>query len=395
VILAASALGAAPARPPVAPATASRPAATSAVPKNLDAALQNPMKIDADAVPLGSFVRSLSDLTQTNIAFNWNALEKAGITRDTPVTLHLKEVPYEHVVRTLLEILPARNQQERANFVVADNTLEVTTNADLGKTLASKLYDLSRTLSYTFNARATAAEVDANRALVEKLVLAELARAGEPMDVKGHELHSKETTLAATISEHGLTIVDRCLGLLAQPAKIGQLPPGIQMTAMAKRADTAFKAAVAALPTRDPGMQYLTLAREPQKYNLNIALLPGTADELAKPAPQIAGAISDGGVLLLGPKSAIAARTLMGVYDLRDLIKKIAIKSGKNPPPDAVQEAILQTLKSQIKPDGGWGAIDDLNKSTAVLVPYNGIMIVVANQDLQRTVAGALQDMNK
>lgn len=375
------------------------PVTAAAIPKNLDRTLQDPMKIDAQAVKLSDFARMLSDITQTNVVFNWNALGKSGITRETPVTLHLKEVPYEQVIRTLLEILPAENPAARANFIVADNTLEVTTNAELGKGSTSKIYDLSRTMSYTFQARATGAELENNRKLVETIVRAELARAGEPLDIKGHEILSKETTFVATISPRGLTVIDRALGLLAQPAKIGQLPPGIQMTASAKRADTALKALLSKLPSREAGTEYITLAREPRKFadTLNIALLPGTAEELAKPAPQIAHAITDGGVLLLGPIDAIRARTIMGVYDLRDLIRKIAVKSGKNPPPDAVQEAVLQTLHKEVKPEGfdSWGTLETLAKQPAALAPYNGILVVFATQDAQRMLAGRLQEMNK
>ncbi len=383
-------------RPATAPRAATTPAST--LPKNLDHILQDPIQIDADGVTLSDFSRSLADLTQTNVTFNWNALAKSGITRDTLVTLHLKDLPYEQVVRTLAEILPVKDPTSRANYIVADNTLELTTNAELGKGITSKLYDLSRLIGYTFKVQAGAAEIEQNRKLVDALVQTELQRAGEPMDAKGHEVLSKETTMAATISARGLTVLDHALGMLAQPAKIGQLPPGVQMTAMAKHGDAALKAILAKMPAEDAGLPYVTLARNPRKYaaTLNIALLAGTAEELSKPAPQIGHAITDGGVLLLGPQEAIQSRTIMGVYDLRDLIKHIAIKSGKKPAADAVQDAILQLLQNQIKPEGGtWGGVDDLGKMSAVLVPYNGLLVVFATQETQRTVAGALQDMNK
>jgi len=63
------------------------------------------------------------------------------------------------------------------------------------------------------------------------------------------------------------------------------------------------------------------MAKEPQKYSVsggagagagmggggkfNIALLPGTAEELAKDKPDITAAINDGGVLLLGPRAVM------------------------------------------------------------------------------------------
>jgi len=89
---------------------------------------------------------------------------------------------------------------------------------------------------------------------------------------------------------------------------------------------------------------------------------------------------------------------MLAVYDLRDLMKKLAAKSKVKPLPDAAafQSAIVQVVQTTIKPEGEtWGGGDDLGKKPAVLVPYNGLLVVFATAETQRTVAGALQDMNK
>ena len=125
-------------RPATAPPAAPPQLPLPLFPKNLDHILQDPIQIDADGVTLSDFSRSLADLTQTNVTFNWNALAKSGITRDTLVTLHLKDLPDEQVVRTLRgNSASQRRQPAYANYIVADNTLELTTNAELGKGITS------------------------------------------------------------------------------------------------------------------------------------------------------------------------------------------------------------------------------------------------------------------
>jgi hypothetical protein len=130
----------------------------------------------------------------------------------------------------------------------------------------------------------------------------------------------------------------------------------------------------------------------------NLAVLPGTAEELKKEKPDMSAAINDEGVLLLGPRGVIGARTMLAVYDLRDLMKKILAKSKIVPAPGGAeaQAAIVQVLQGMIKPEGeAWGGGEDLGKKASVMVPWNGVLIVFATAEAQRTVAGALQDMNK
>ncbi|HEY4328911.1 MAG TPA: hypothetical protein VGN88_04185, partial [Phycisphaerae bacterium] len=195
----AAALAAAPL--PTRPAT--RPATLPAHPagnlKNIDRALQDNITLDADALPLSKFSDMLQDKTQTNIVVNWIALGRAGVTKETPVTLHLKDISYEYAVQTLMEVLPTAGT--RANYTVGDNTLEITTNAELGVDLATHVYDFARATSYTFAPSLTKDIQDQNGKDLQVVIRAELIRAGEPMDGKGHELHVKDGNLVATVSD--------------------------------------------------------------------------------------------------------------------------------------------------------------------------------------------------
>jgi hypothetical protein len=104
-------------------------------------------------------------------------------------------------------------------------------------------------------------------------------------------------------------------------------------------------------------------------------------------------------VLLIGPAPAIRARTLLAVYDLRDIIKKLNAKNKIQPSPTAAeyQAAIVQVIQGGLKPDrtGAWGSLAELGKATSVMIPYNGLLIVFATAETHRGVAGALQDLGK
>ncbi|HEY4328660.1 MAG TPA: hypothetical protein VGN88_02900, partial [Phycisphaerae bacterium] len=120
---------------------------------------------------------------------------------------------------------------------------------------------------------------------------------------------------------------------------------------------------------------------------------------LGKDVPDFYDAISNGGVLLLGPREALRGRTQMAVYDVRDLMKKLAGKNKIQPAPSAsdFQSAIVQVLQTSIKPEetGVFGTPADLGKNPSVILPYNGLLIVFATAETHRMVVGALQEMGK
>jgi hypothetical protein len=391
-----------PASRPAGTAPASRgaatvPAATTRpIPKNLDRTLQDLITLDASKTKAGEFIDALRRITQTNIVVNWNALAAGGVTRDVPVTLHVRDVSYEAVVHALMEMLPAR-KAGGANFSVEDNILEITTNAELGKAPEFRLRDVDRALSYSFAAAVSPQEKELNGTVLEKVLAAEMARAGEPADAR-HALSIKEGSLAASVSDRGLSVLDRAIADFNQPVKLGQVAGGTQLTAPAKRAAEALK--TAGVTPAD----YPAIARNPDAFKgkISFALLPGTADELAKASPLIDGAITDGGILLVGPREAILGRTLFAVYDLRDVIKRIAARNKLTPAPTPaeVQSAVVQILQTTLKPGPGaaWANADELarNPRASALIPaYGGILAVFATPETHRAIAGALQDMAK
>jgi len=207
-------------------------AAPSALPVNLETALDKEITLDLKGVPFDDAIETIRKATRTNIAVNWNALEAAGVKHETPVTLYVHGVTYEAAVKALMELLPAANGG--ANYTVGDNILEITTNAEIGKAPVLRVRSIDRVLGYSLGAAAAAGgERDQNARLLERVLTAELRRAGEPMDAR-HALAIRGNSLAATVSDRGLAVVDRALTALNQPAKPGQYASGTQLTASVK-----------------------------------------------------------------------------------------------------------------------------------------------------------------
>ena len=143
------------------------------------------------------------------------------------------------------------------------------------------------------------------------------------------------------------------------PLKLGQLAAGTQLTPAARKCQEALKAIGG---VGDPAALAATFAASPEKYRdkFNLAFLPGTSEELAKSStgkPELAYTVTDGGVVLIGPRERLRLRTVLAVYDLRDLIRRLNAKNPKktNPPspppsPADYQAAILQLLQSTFSP---------------------------------------------
>jgi hypothetical protein len=355
-------------------------------PVNLERALQVMLTVDVEGQGLGDFIRRLSEQTRTNIVVNWNAVGSAGVTRTTPVSLHVKGLPYEQVIKTLVEVLPGGGggkESTRLNYTVGDNTLVITTNGAIGKGVVTQLYPLQKVMEYRLVGEAGGAGGDAK--LVERVLREVLRRAGEPLEDRNHGLAMKNGMLAATISERGQMVLSRATGMLNLPVKPGQFAPGTAVTASAKKAGEAWSAAGGG-----GGEGVVRLAREPEKAGVNIALLPGTKEELGKGLPQLAATVTDGGVVLIGPREALAGRTMFAAYELREVIKRLGQRQKPAPAPVEVQAGIVKMLETQVPAVGGWGGEGDLGRLPGVMIGYNGVLLVFGTADQQRGVSAAL-----
>ena len=89
------------------------------------------------AVPMRDAVQYLRNMTGANIFVNWNALQSAGISNITPITLHLRNVSMRKILSVML-------QEASPNAALVDyvsqNVLTITTRQEANTHLVTKVY---------------------------------------------------------------------------------------------------------------------------------------------------------------------------------------------------------------------------------------------------------------
>jgi hypothetical protein len=378
------------------PATASQP---STRPRNLDKALEDEVTFEFKDTRLEDAIATMRQTTQTNIAVNWPALALSGITRDTPVTLRLSKVTYEQAVRSLIEQLPAT--KSRPNYLVGENALEITTTADLGKQTVPKLFPVGRLLSISLAGESTPEQRAANAEFLRRILHTELRSAGEDVDREGRKLEIKNNLLVAEQSRRGLLYIQQTLWRFSAPVRIGEQVPGTRMSVQGRKAEQRMNELVGNGENREP---LIALAKDPGKVapELNVILLPGTHAILEKdpadatPPPELDYTITEGGVVLIGPAADIRGRIMLVVYDLKDLLKRMAFKNKQKPPPSPAElaDSILTQLQAKV-PAGrhkgaAWG---EIGKAPSAMARYENLLVVVASPAVHRGVAAGLQEL--
>jgi hypothetical protein len=84
-------------------------------------------ELNVSAIELGDVVDFLRDVTGSNIFVNWRALEVAGVTKQTPVTIRVREMPFHEALRAMLDTACAK---QALDFTVdKDNIINITMGA--------------------------------------------------------------------------------------------------------------------------------------------------------------------------------------------------------------------------------------------------------------------------
>jgi hypothetical protein len=307
------------------------------------------------------------------------------------VTLKLKKVPYEHVLRSLMEILPAN--KTRPNFAVGGNVVEITTTAELGKHAVPRLYELSRAAGATADGgKATPEQLAKNAEVIRQTVHKLLLDLHEDVDAVGRSVVVRDRYLVATQSKRAQVYIGWAVGQFESPAKLGKGIPGTATSVREKKAwETLAKLKV---PVAELAAKAETLAPE-----LNVIFLPGTQAELGLTGapPQLDFLVTDGGIVEVGPAAEVQARVTLGVYDLRELIRRMTLRSKVKPAPAAGELAsgIVAALKEKVLPYHGTGAWGELEKSAASVTLCDGLMVVFAPVPAHRAMQGELEKLGR
>jgi type II secretory pathway component GspD/PulD (secretin) len=114
-------------------------AANRAARERLEAPLH---QITAEQQGLEKVITYLRDNTNTNIFVNWKALEAAGVDRNTPVSVSLREVPFRKALTTILSEVGGGTAN--LGYTIDDGIITISTRDDLNsaKYQLVKVYDI-------------------------------------------------------------------------------------------------------------------------------------------------------------------------------------------------------------------------------------------------------------
>ncbi len=90
-------------------------------------------------VALVDVIQHLRDVTGAPIHVKWNALSPAGVTPESPVTIHLPDRPLKLVLALLLEDLGGVSL---LSFTVTDGVIKISTGDDLRQVTSVRVYDV-------------------------------------------------------------------------------------------------------------------------------------------------------------------------------------------------------------------------------------------------------------
>jgi len=103
-------------------------------------ALQKAAPVDFNDIPLAEALDQLSDKAGVDIVTDWRALEAAGVNRDAPVTLRLRQnVPAEHVLAWVLRTAGG----ESIGFAIDRGVVLVSAQDQLDRMVVTRAYDLN------------------------------------------------------------------------------------------------------------------------------------------------------------------------------------------------------------------------------------------------------------
>lgn len=98
--------------------------------RTVRARLEEPLReITAEQQGLERVLNFLRDSTNSNIFVNWRALEAAGIDRNSPVTISLKEIPFRKALQTILAEVGGGTAN--LGYTIDDGIITVSTRDDL------------------------------------------------------------------------------------------------------------------------------------------------------------------------------------------------------------------------------------------------------------------------
>jgi len=101
-------------------------------------ALAVPIKeLSVDGISLQKTIQYLQDVSSANLVVNWKVLEAAGVAKETPITLNVKELPLRKMLQLVLDQASPNSQLV---FNIDSNVIEITSQEEADKQMITKVY---------------------------------------------------------------------------------------------------------------------------------------------------------------------------------------------------------------------------------------------------------------
>jgi type II secretory pathway component GspD/PulD (secretin) len=97
-------------------------------------------EIKFEAMELQEVINRFRTLTGLNIVPNWQALDAAGIAKDTEVTLNLKDVKFEKALQLILD--EVGSGETLLTFEIDDGVVQISTKEDLSRKTVTRVYNV-------------------------------------------------------------------------------------------------------------------------------------------------------------------------------------------------------------------------------------------------------------
>ena len=107
--------------------------------------------IQYDDTPLGDVLDDLRAKTGANIVANWQSLANFGVDRTTAISLNLRNVPAEKVLKIVLQNLS--NAYARISYIIQDDVVFIASGEDLDMIFELRVYEIADLLMETQDKR--------------------------------------------------------------------------------------------------------------------------------------------------------------------------------------------------------------------------------------------------
>ena len=96
--------------------------------------------------------------------------------------------------------------------------------------------------------------------------------------------------------------------------------------------------------------------------------------------------------MIVGASAVVKEPVMMGVFDVRELLKRLAVRSGKaGAVAGDFSEQVVAGVKAKVR-SAAWG---EMGKAEMAVGAYHGLVVVFAPPSVVRETSLVLQDMMK